>query len=58
MDGFGNHDPSKGRYNQQISQWDTIHPGREWATQLKPLEMKEKDLIASIKSFIEQNYNY
>ena len=58
MDGFGNHDPGKGRYNQQMSQWDTIHPGREWATRLKPLDMKEKDLIASIKSFVEQNYNY
>ena len=58
MDGFGNHAPGKGRNEQQRSQWDTIHPGRKWATKLNPLEMKEKDLIASIKSFVEQNYNY
>ena len=31
IDGFGNHDPGKGRYNQARSEWDTIHPGRSWA---------------------------
>ena len=31
IDGFGNHDPGKGRYNQAKSEWDTIHPGRSWA---------------------------
>jgi hypothetical protein len=35
IDGFGNHDPGKGRYNQQRSQWDVIHPGRPWAYKLK-----------------------
>lgn len=37
IDGFGNHDPGKGRYNQQRSPWDEIHPGRPWAAKLKPL---------------------
>jgi hypothetical protein len=36
IDGFGNHDPGKGRYNQQRSPWDVIHPGRPWAYKLKP----------------------
>ena len=31
IDGFGNHDPGKGRYQQMRSKWDTLHPGREWA---------------------------
>ena len=31
IDGFGNHDPGSGRYNQAKSEWDTIHPGRPWA---------------------------
>ena len=31
VDGFGNHDPGKGRYSQARSEWDTIHPGRAWA---------------------------
>lgn len=31
IDGFGNHDPGKGRYNQAKSDWDILHPGRIWA---------------------------
>ena len=31
IDGFGNHDPGKGRYNQAKSEWDILHPGRQWA---------------------------
>ena len=31
VDGFGNHDPGKGRYEQARSDWDVIHPGRKWA---------------------------
>ena len=35
IDGFGNHDPGKGRYEQARSEWDVLHPGRVWADQLK-----------------------
>ncbi len=35
VDGFGNHDPGKGRYEQAKSEWDVLHPGREWANRLK-----------------------
>lgn len=35
IDGFGNHDPGSGRYNQQRSPWDAIHPGRPWAEKLR-----------------------
>jgi hypothetical protein len=31
IDGFGNHDPGSGRYNQAKSEWDIIHSGRPWA---------------------------
>jgi len=44
VDGFGNHDPGRGRYNQQRSPWDALHPGRPWATRLQPLAIEE-DLI-------------
>ena len=36
VDGFGNHNPGSGRHNQQNSAWDVIHPGRPWASRLKP----------------------
>lgn len=45
IDGFGNHDPGKGRYNQQRSPWDELHPGRPWAAKLKPLG----DDLASVR---------
>jgi hypothetical protein len=35
VDGFGNHAPGKGRPEQQLSSWDTLHPGRNWATKLQ-----------------------
>ena len=46
LDGFGNHDPGKGRYEQQISPWDILHPGRTWAAKLKPGRPKEEILKA------------
>lgn len=41
IDGFGNHDPGKGRSNQQRSSWDVLHPGRPWANKLQPSLMNE-----------------
>ena len=34
VDGFGNHDPGKGRYEQSPSAWDILHPGRQWVSRL------------------------
>jgi len=34
LDGFGNHDPGKGRHSSAISPWDTLHPGRPWVSRL------------------------
>jgi Eco29kI restriction endonuclease len=34
IDGFGNHDPGGGRYNQERAPWDTLHRGRYWAPRL------------------------
>jgi len=31
IDGFGNHTPGEGRFNQAKSGWDVLHPGRSWA---------------------------
>lgn len=35
IDGFGNHDPGKGRYRGKRPLWDTLHPGRGWAENLE-----------------------
>jgi len=32
LDGFGNHNPGKKRFEGQRPAWDTVHPGRAWAS--------------------------
>jgi hypothetical protein len=34
LDGFGNHDPGKGRGAMRRPRWDILHPGRTWAARL------------------------
>ncbi len=52
LDGFGNHDPGKGRYNQQNSPWDVIHPGRPWAAKLQPNSRSHKDILDDVAEFL------
>jgi hypothetical protein len=52
VDGFGNHDPGSGRYNQQISSWDTIHPGRSWAKKLQQGK-PEAEITKQILDFLQ-----
>ena len=49
VDGFGNNDPGKGRWNQRRSQWDTLHPGRLWATKLQDSLETAADIAAGIE---------
>ena len=56
VDGFGNHDPGKGRYNQMRSAWDVLHPGRPWAYKCAENPKKEDDYIRDIAFFFEKTY--
>lgn len=56
IDGFGNHDPGSGRYNQQRSPWDSIHTGRSWATKLKPNSLSGEQLLEKVKNYINETY--
>jgi hypothetical protein len=47
VDGFGNHNPGKGRHSGLVPQWDTLHPGRGWATKLTARETGAADRIAA-----------
>ena len=49
VDGFGNHDPGKGRYNQARSEWDVLHRGRSWADRLTGPAPQWEDIIAEIR---------
>ena len=48
VDGFGNHDPGAGRRNQRRSRWDTLHPGRAWASVLRDRGETAADINAAI----------
>jgi hypothetical protein len=50
VDGFGNHDPGSGRYEQAKSDWDVIHPGRAWAEKCNGVHAEKSDILASIKT--------
>jgi hypothetical protein len=52
IDGFGNHDPGKGRYQQQRAPWDTIHPGRAWAEKVQPGK-DQKQLLGLLADFFK-----
>lgn len=54
IDGFGNHDPGKGRYQQQKSPWDCIHEGREWAANLRPNITPKADLLKKIANYLDE----
>lgn len=55
LDGFDNHDPGAGRYNQQRSSWDLVHPGRTWAAQLKPNVRSCEELLRDIEDFLAES---
>ena len=52
IDGFGNHDPGKGRYQQVRSKWDTLHPGRAWALKCVARSDTSSQICSEITSFL------
>tara|TARA_Y100000310_G_scaffold25588_1_gene24472 strand:+ start:350 stop:955 length:606 start_codon:yes stop_codon:yes gene_type:complete len=51
IDGFGIHTPGKGRFNQQPSEWDTIHPGRPWLSKLTGAPRDAGQVLEKVKSY-------
>jgi hypothetical protein len=49
VDGFGNHDPGSGRYEQAKSDWDVIHPGRAWAEKCNGGHAENSAILSHIK---------
>lgn len=49
LDGFGNHDPGSGRYNQQRSPWDMVHPGRSWAMRCRENTRSSEAILAALQ---------
>jgi len=51
VDGFGNHDPGKGRYEGMRPRWDVLHPGRAWSTKCKPRRETPQQIIADVSTY-------
>jgi hypothetical protein len=56
VDGFGNHDPGRGRYQQMRSKWDTLHPGRAWALNCQSRPDSGKAICSEIHSILLINF--
>lgn len=55
IDGFGNHDPGKGRHAGFCPRWDVLHPGRSWAARCRSREETAEQLIREAKDYLRSN---
>lgn len=53
LDGFGNHDPGKGRYAQAKSDWDVLHHHRAWANKCTGIPKGEQVILENIRRHFE-----
>ena len=52
IDGFGNHDPGKGRYEGMRPRWDVLHPGRGWSQKCKERPETADQIIAEVGEYL------
>ncbi len=55
VDGFGNHDPGKGRHAGVCPRWDVLHPGRPWANRLNQREETANQIEREIISYLRND---
>jgi Eco29kI restriction endonuclease len=53
VDGFGNHDPGSGRYEQARSDWDVLHKGRAWAEKCKGKSKARATILANVERHLK-----
>lgn len=57
LDGFGNHDPGRGRYSGKMPFWDCVHPGRAWAKRLQPCTYQKEELEQRVIDFLDAKFD-
>ncbi|MDY4063692.1 MAG: Eco29kI family restriction endonuclease [Candidatus Limiplasma sp.] len=57
LDGFGNHDPGKGRHSGKMPYWDCVHPGRDWAYRLQPCAYTKQELEEKVISYLSMQFS-
>lgn len=55
IDGFGNHDPGKGRHAGLRPRWDVLHPGRSWADKCQPRYETPEQIVTEALEFQRNN---
>lgn len=55
VDGFGNHTPGNGRFMQAKSDWDVIHPGREWAKKCQGQSSTKEEVEQKVIDYFKDN---
>lgn len=55
IDGFGNHDPGKGRHAGLRPRWDVLHPGRPWAERCQPRDESAEQIIREARDYLRNN---
>ena len=51
--GFGNKAPGKGRPDQAMSRWDTLHPGRAHSRLLGPNKLSAEEIEIQVVKFLQ-----
>lgn len=54
IDGFGNHDPGRGRHKGVRSRWDTLHPGRPWVSNFPPRQETAAAISRDAEEYLRQ----
>ena len=52
IDGFGNHNPGKGRHAGMRPRWDVLHPGREWAMRLAERPESQAQIAQDAETYL------
>lgn len=56
LDGFGNHNPGKGRHSGKMPFWDCVHSGRDWAFNLQPCAYSKNELEEKVTSYLFEQF--
>ena len=54
VDGLGNHAPGSGRSAMKRPRWDTLHPGREWASRFGEDNETHDSILNKVAAHLEQ----
>jgi len=52
IDGFGNHNPGKGRHAGMRPRWDVLHPGRGWAENLAERSETQEQIAKDAENYL------